>query len=199
MGCRPPFTVHSCLNVNELFSIHINREDGSKSVQLAREKWIEFINQYGLRGDAEFTGGAIKCSAIFDGIDDAVGMLAIRMPLLRVGKVRLGKCPPSNTAINNGNEPPRQSHAIRDVKMRLIESTMSLLVVDEAKQEDVSAVDQWVLMLENTVTVVNVCGSKRKHGDNGQPNETPTFTQPSTPSVKTPTHNYTTANQINGI
>ena len=39
-----------------------------------REKWIEFINQYGLRGDAEFTDGAIKRSAIFDGIDDAVGL-----------------------------------------------------------------------------------------------------------------------------
>ena len=34
--------------------------------------------------------------------------------------------------INRGDEPPRLSHAMRDVKMRLIESTMSLLVVDEA-------------------------------------------------------------------
>ena len=81
---------------------------------------------------------------------------------------------------------------MRDVKMRLIESTMSLLVVDEAKQEDASAVEQWVLMLQNTVTVVNVSGSKRKHGDNGQPNETPTNTQPYTPRVKTPTQNCTT-------
>ena len=81
---------------------------------------------------------------------------------------------------------------MRDVKMRLIESTMSLLVVDEAKQEDGSAVEQWLLMLQKTVTVVNVSGSKRKHGDNGQSNETPTNTQPSTPSLKMPTQNYTT-------
>jgi hypothetical protein len=30
-----------------------------------REKWIEFINQYGSRGDEEFTDGAFKRSAIF--------------------------------------------------------------------------------------------------------------------------------------
>ena len=99
-----------------------------------REKWIEFINQYGSRGDAELTDGAIKRSASFDGIDDAVGTLAIRMPLLRVDKVCPGKCLPSNTAINNGNEPPWLSHAMRDVKMWLIESTVSLLVVDQVKQ-----------------------------------------------------------------
>ena len=133
MGCCPPFTAHYCLNVNELVSIRTNRKEGLKSVRLAWEKWIEFINKYGLREDAEFTDCAIKRSAIFDGIDDAVGMLAIRMPLLRVGKVRLGKCPPSNTAMNNGNEPPWLSHAMHDVKMRLIESTMSLLVVNEVK------------------------------------------------------------------
>ena len=44
-------------------------------------------------------------------------------------------------------------------------------------------------MLQNTVTVVNVSGSKRKHGEIGQPNKIPTTTQPSTPSVKTPTKN----------
>jgi hypothetical protein len=35
---------------------------------------------------------------------------------------------------------------MNDVKMRLIESTMSLLVVNEAEGEDVSAVEQWVMM-----------------------------------------------------
>jgi hypothetical protein len=46
-----------------------------------------------------------------------------------------------------------------------------------------------LLMLQNTVTVVNVSGSKRKHGEIGQPNKIPTTTQPSTPSMKTPTEN----------
>ncbi len=133
----------------ELVSIHTSRVDRSKNIRLDREKWIDFLNQYGLREeDAEFTDGAIKSSVIFDDLDDAVGMSThIRLPLLRVGKVRLGKSPPSNTAINSDNEPPRLSHAMCDVKMRLIESTMSLLVIDEAKREDVSAVEQWVLTL----------------------------------------------------
>ena len=52
----------------ELVSIRTNREDGLKSARLAWEKWIKFINRYGLRGDAEFADGAIKRSAIFDGI-----------------------------------------------------------------------------------------------------------------------------------
>ncbi len=46
---------------------------------------------------------------------------ATRMPLLRVGKVRTGKCPPSNTAINSGDEPPRLTHAMRAVKMQFID------------------------------------------------------------------------------
>ena len=121
-----------------------------------REKWIEFINQYGSRGDAEFTDGAIKRSASFDGIDDAVGTLAIRMPLLRVGKVCLGKCLPSNTAINNGNEPPWLSHNIRDVKMWLIESTMSLLVVDEVKQRSCWNVPQIRIKMSSSIRSVTM-------------------------------------------
>jgi hypothetical protein len=116
-----------------------------------REKWIEFINQYGSRGDEEFTDGAFKRSAIFDGIDDAVGTLAIRMPLLRVGKVRLGNFLSSNTAINNGNEPPWLSHAMCDVKMRLIESTVSLLVVDEVKQRSCWNVPQIRIQMSSSI------------------------------------------------
>jgi hypothetical protein len=116
-----------------------------------REKWIEFINQYGSRGDEEFTDGAFKRSAIFDGIDDAVGTLAIRMPLLRVGKVRLGNFLSSNTAINNGNEPPWLSHAMCDVKMRLIESTVSLLVVDEVKQRSCWNVPQIRIKMSSSI------------------------------------------------
>ena len=45
----------------ELVTVRTSKVDGSKSIRLAREKWIEFLNQYGLRGeDAEFTDGAIK-------------------------------------------------------------------------------------------------------------------------------------------
>jgi hypothetical protein len=132
-------TIYSTLLLEcELVSIRIrtNWEDGTKCVRLlAREKWIVFLNRCRLRGDnAEFTNGKINHSAIFDDHNDSEGKFTLsRMPLLHIGKVRLGKCPPSNTAINNDHQPPRISHAMRNVKMRLIESTMSLLVVDEAK------------------------------------------------------------------
>ena len=49
--------------------------------------------------------------------------------------------------------------------------------------------EQWVLMQQNAVTMVNASGSKRKHGENCQPNETPTTAPPLTPSMKTPSQN----------
>ncbi len=70
------------------------------------KKWIAFLDRYGLRGDAEFNDSKIYHSAIFDDHDDDAGTYMARMPLLSVGKVRTRKCPPSNTAINNGDEPP---------------------------------------------------------------------------------------------
>ncbi len=146
------------------------------------------MDRYGLQGGAEFTDGKIYHSAIFDDHDDDAGTYTARMSLLHVSKVRMGKCPHSNTAINSGNEPPRLTHAMQAVKF--IEATMRLLVVDEAKQKDVVAVKQWVLMPQNTVTVNTSC-TKRKHGKDGLPNETPTTTHPSTPSMKTCTQNST--------
>ena len=95
-----------------------------------------------------------------------------------------------NAHPNSGDEPPQVTHAMRAVKMKFIEATIRLLVVDEAKHEDVFAVEQWVLMSQNTVTV-NTSSTKRKYGEDGLPNETPTTTQPSTPSVKMPTQNST--------
>jgi hypothetical protein len=80
---------------------------------------------------------------------------------------------------------------MRAVKMKFIEATIRLLVVNEVKHEDVFAVEQWVLMSQNTVTV-NTRSTKRKFGEDGLPNETTTTTQPSTPSMKTPTQNSTT-------
>jgi len=87
---------------------------------------------------------------------------------------------------------------MRAVKMKFIEATIRLLVVDEAKHEDVFAVQRWVLMSQNTVTV-NTSSSKRKFGEDGLPNETPTTTQPSTPSMKTPTQNSTTITPTTNI
>jgi len=116
-----PAIYSALLLVCELVSVRTSR-DGSKTVRLAREKWIDLLNRHGLREvDAEYTDGQINHIAIFDHHDDVVaeGMFTRRMPLLRVGKVRPGKSPPSNTAINRGNEPPRLSHAMRDVKTQI--------------------------------------------------------------------------------
>ncbi len=82
--------------------------------------------------------------------------------------------------------------------MKFIEATIRLLVVDEAKHEDVFAVEQWVLMSQNTVTV-NTSSTKRKFGEDGLPNETPTTTQQSTPSMKTPTQKSTTITPTSNI
>ena len=84
------------------------------------------------------------------------------------------------------------------VKMKFIEATIKLLVVDEAKHKDVFAVERWVLMSQKKVTV-NTSSTKRKFGEDGLPNETPTTTQPSTPSMKTPTQNSTTLTPTSNI
>ena len=56
----------------ELVSVRTSR-DGSKTVRLAREKWIDLLNRHGLREvDAEYTDGQINHSAIFDHHHDAV-------------------------------------------------------------------------------------------------------------------------------
>ncbi len=66
--------------------------------------------------------------------------------MIRIGRNESGKPPPSNTAINNGEEPPQMARAMREVKDRLREATMSLLDGDETKKNDVLAVEQWLLM-----------------------------------------------------
>ncbi len=99
-----------------------------------RKKWIAFLERYELRGDtngkggcAKFTDGKISHAAIFEDNQYDPGAYTARMPLLRMGKVCQGKCPPSNTAIYSGDEPLRLTHAMREVKMTFIEATMSVL------------------------------------------------------------------------
>ena len=101
-----PINYSALLLECQLVQTRTNLSDGSRFVRFERKKWIAFLDRYGLRGDAEFTDGKIYHSAIFDDHDDDAGTYTARMPLLCVGKVRTGKCPPSNTAINSGDEPP---------------------------------------------------------------------------------------------
>jgi hypothetical protein len=63
------------------------------------------------------------------------------------------------------------------VKMTFIEATMSLLVVDKTKQEDVLAVEQWVLMTKTTVDSTNDDDS------DAESQEQPQRPCPPTPSV----------------
>ena len=45
----------------ELVTVRTSQVDGSKSIRLAREKWIDLLNQHGLREvDAEYTDGQIN-------------------------------------------------------------------------------------------------------------------------------------------
>ena len=77
-----------------------------------RTKWIAFLERHELRGAngkggcAKFTDGKIFHAAMFGDNQCDPGTYTARMPLLCVGKVRPGKCPPSNMAINSGDEPP---------------------------------------------------------------------------------------------
>ena len=123
-------------------------------------------------GDAEYTDGQINHSAFFGHHDNAVaeGTLTQRMPLLCIGKVHSGKSPPSNTAINRGDEPPRITHAMRNVKMRLVEATMSLWCLSLMRQNErmlaLWSSGYWCYKIQpSQQKVKNVSGSKRKHGD----------------------------------
>ena len=60
----------------------------------------------------ELTDARIKRAALFDegGVDNTK---SCKLQVRRVGKAHTGKPPPSNTAINNGEEPPQMTRAMR--------------------------------------------------------------------------------------
>ena len=75
----------------------------------------------------ELTNAKIIRAALFEeeGVDDCKST-KLELDVLRVGKVPPGKAPPSNTAINSKEEPPRMTRAMREVKDCLRDVTMSL-------------------------------------------------------------------------
>jgi hypothetical protein len=156
-----PINYSALLLECQLVQTPTNLSDGSRFVRFERKNGLHFWIDMGY-GEMQSSLTAKFIAVPFLMIMMIMRVHMARMPLLRVGKVRTGKCLPSNMAINSGYEPPRLTHAMQAVKMQFIESTMRLLVVDEAKQEDVVAVERWVLMPQNTVTV-NTTGTKRKH------------------------------------
>ena len=90
------------------------------------------------------TSARINHAALFDLESD--NRKVYKLDVLRVGKVRPGKAPPSHTAINNKEEPPRMTRAMREVKDCLRDATMSLVHSDFTNENDVFAVEQWLLM-----------------------------------------------------
>ena len=140
---------------------------------LDNKQWDVFQTSTGLRGDSygrggcmELTNARIKHAALFER-GEVDNTTVSKLDVLRIGRVKSGKPPPSNTAINNGEEPPRMTRAMREVKDCLREATMSLLDGDEAKKNDVLAVEQWLLM---KTTAFDASGSKRKCEDDNNNN-----------------------------
>jgi hypothetical protein len=106
-----------------------------------------------------------------------------KMWVLRVRQISAGEKKPSNTAIYNCQEPLQITHAMRWAKMHLIHSTIKLYLIDELMMQDVVAVEEWVLMRSTSTDADHIgAGTKRNYDET---------TQPSTPSVKTPTNTST--------
>jgi hypothetical protein len=151
---------------------------------------------YGLQGGI---CGGVGCVELTDArintkaIERATGMIqntttnpiekVKKMWVLRVGKISAGEKPPSNTAINNCQEPPRITRAMRHVKLHLIHLTIKLCLIDDLMMQDVVAVKDWVLMRSTSTDVDHISARTKRNYD-----ET---TQSSTPSVVTPTNTST--------
>ena len=87
------------------------------------------------------------------------------MCVLRVGAVGPSETPPLNTAINREeDEPPRIDKQMRQAKFNLaVDLTIKLRSFDDPHMEDLSAVSDWVLMINTTpATTKMTVGAKRK-------------------------------------
>jgi hypothetical protein len=123
----------------KLIRVRRNR-DGSTTILVEKDQWNYFLVNNNLRGDAygrggsaELTDGKINMAAmkrLTGGGGDIKQNHFKKMFLLRVGKICPGTSPPSNTAINNGSEPPRMNHDMRRAKKKLIQAVSQLCLVD---------------------------------------------------------------------
>ncbi len=86
------------------------------------------------------------------------------MCVLRVGADAPGETPLLNTAINReDDEPPRINKQMRWAKLNLaVDLTIKLRSFDEPRIEDLSAVSDWVLMINPTAATKMSVGLKRK-------------------------------------
>ena len=130
-----------------------------------RDDWNTFLGRFELRGDiygkggrVELTDGYIKYTAIRRTMGGRIdhtttnNQKSARMCVLRVGAVAPGETPPSNTAINReDDEPPRINKQMRQAKLNLaVDLSIKMRSFDEPWMEDLSAVSDWVLMINTT-------------------------------------------------
>ena len=120
------------------------------------------------------------------------------MCVLRVGAVAPGETPPSNTAINREDDvPPRINKQMRRAKLILaVDLAIKLRSFDEPWMEDLSAVSDWVLMINTTPAATKMTvGTKRKCAGDDPTNEP----IPRTPPMQiTPSSNSTTTTSTTG-
>ncbi len=167
-----------------------------------RDEWNLFLGRFELQGEVygkggrvELTDGKIKHAAIKRTMGGRIdhtttNQKSAMMFVLRVGAVAHGETPPSNTAINSEDvEPPRINKQMRRAKLNLaVDLTIKLRSFDEPRMEDLSAVSDWVLMINTQPAATKMSvgvgvGVKRKcAGDDPTNKQIPTPPMPITPS-----------------
>jgi hypothetical protein len=181
-----------------------NNKDGSRSIRVDRDDWNTFLGRFQLRADiygkggcVELTDGRINYTAIERTMGGRIdhtttNLKSAMMCVLRVGAVAPGETPPSNTAINREDDvPPRINKQMRRAKLILaVDLAIKLRSFDEPWMEDLSAVSDWVLMINPTASTKMSVGLKRKCVDDPFNEPIPTPPMPITPSPisNTPTH-----------
>ncbi len=137
---------------------------------------ITFLGRFQLQGDiygqggcVKLTDGKIKHAAIKRTMGGRIDQTTTNqksamMCVLRVGAVGPGETPPSNTAINREeDEPPQINKQMRWEKLNLaVDLTIKLHLFDDPRMEDLSAVSDWVLMINTTPAATKITvGAKR--------------------------------------
>ena len=132
-----------------------------------------FLVSHQLRGDAygrggccELSDGRINKSAISGGGRTNKRDL-IKMSLLRVGKVPSGEIPPSNTAINNGLEPPDDGNGRwrqRRQWQRTMATTMTMATDDGGNDDNGNGRWQWRQRWQQTMATTTTMATD--NGDN---------------------------------
>ena len=153
----------------------------------------EIFTERGAVTDGYINHAAIKRTMGGGIFHTTTNQKSVRMCVLRVGAVAPGETPPSNTAINReDDEPPRINKQMRRAKLNLaVDLTIKLCSFDEPQMEDLSAVSDWVLMINPTAATKMSVGLKRKCVNDPiyKPIPTPPMPITSSPtSTTTPTH-----------